>query len=392
MKPDKPTTVSARMRRQRLFRALIPVGMLILIVLAVAWPHRTHHNAPAATRDLKRIQDQRQIIDVHEHIATLEDAPKMITAMDALGIGKTCLMGSSKFTLTLNPSIGFTGYDANNEELLKICEKYPGRFEAWPTMSPKDPDKLEKFKKLVERGAKGLKLYLGHGYVIKKTNQYMFHMTAIDDPGMMPVYQYCQDNFIPICLHVNPSPKTPGFAEEFVTVLNAFPDLKVVCPHFMLSSILQTRLEELLDTFPNLYTDVSFGHDDFLKDGLKRISKSPTKFRNLFAKYPTRFMFSTDLVITAETEKTVPWIEDRFTSYLNMLTQDRYTTPVIPSESLRGLGLEPELLERVLYRNFQDFSALKPKGTKITRKINWEQMGVTPVNRRPGEMLPPPPL
>ncbi|MCX5758863.1 MAG: amidohydrolase family protein, partial [Candidatus Hydrogenedentes bacterium] len=337
---------------------MIPAGMILLIILAVVWPRHTHNNAVAASKDLKRIQEQRLIIDVHEHIASLEDVPKMLTAMDALGIGKTCLMGSSKFTLTLNPSIGFTGYDEVNEQLLRICEKYPGRFEAWPTMNPRDPDKLDKFKKLVERGAKGLKLYLGHGFVIKKTNQYMFHTTAIDDPGMLPVYQYCQDNFIPICLHVNPSPKTPGFAEEFVAMLNAYPDLKVVCPHFMLSSILQTRLEELLDTYPNLYTDVSFGHDDFLRDGLRRISKFPTKFRALFAKYPTRFMFSTDLVITPEAEKTVEWIEDRYSAYLTMLTQDRYTTPVLPHDSLRGLGLEPKLLERVLYKNFQDFAAL----------------------------------
>ncbi len=392
MKRDHSPALAARARRKRLFTSLIPVAMLVLIILAVVWPRHTKSYSAAASKDLKRIQEQRLIIDVHEHIASLEDAPKMLAAMDALGIGKTCLMGSSKFTLTLNPSVGFTGYDEINEELLRICEKYPGRFEAWPTMNPRDPDKLDKFKKLVERGAKGLKLYLGHGFVIKKTNQYMFHTTALDDPGMMPVYRYCQDTFIPICLHVNPS--LPGFAEEFVAVLNAFPDLKVVCPHFMLSSSskFQPRLEELLDTFPNLYTDISFGHDTFVKEGFIRITKIPTKIRNLFARYPTRFMFSTDLVITPEPEKTVSWIEDRYSAYLAMLTQDRYTTPVLAHDSLRGLGLEPELLERVLYKNFQEFTALKPKGTKIARKIDWEQMGVTPVNRKPGEMIPPPPL
>lgn len=392
MSADRPKPFRKNQRFTPRAASVVLISLVVLIAMGALWPRQTHRNPVAATKDLKRIQSQHLIVDVHEHIGSLDEASKILAAMDALGIGKTCLMGSSKFTLTLNPSIGFTGYDENNEELLRICEKYPGRFEAWPTMNPRDPDKLDKFKKLVARGAKGLKLYLGHGFLIKKTNQYMFHTTAIDDPGMLPVYQYCQDNFIPIVLHVNPSPKTPGFAEEFVAVLNAYPDLKVVCPHFMLSSILESRLEELLDTFPNLYTDVSFGHDDFLTAGLKRISKSPTKFRTLFAKYPTRFMFSTDLVITPEPQKTIDWIEDRFGAYLDMLTQDHYTTPVLPHESLRGIALEPELLDRVLYKNFEDLTALKPRGTKITRTIDWGRMGVEPASRKPGEMLPPPVL
>ncbi|HPC16602.1 MAG TPA: amidohydrolase family protein [Candidatus Hydrogenedentes bacterium] len=380
------------MRKTRTKRAWLLAGVVLLILLAIFWPRRVHRQPVSATTDLKRIQEQRLIIDVHEHIASLEEVPKMLAAMDAAGIGKTCLMGSSRFTLTLNPSVGFTGYDEVNEELMKICEKYPDRFEAWPTLNPLDPDKLEKFSKLVDRGAKGLKLYLGHGYIVKKTNQYMFHPVAMDDPGMLPVYQYCQDHFVPVCLHVNPSPKAPGFAQEFIAVLDAFPDMKVVCPHFMLSSILQTRLEEFLDTYPNLYSDISFGHDDFLSAGLRRISKSPDKFRALFNKYPTRFMYATDLVVTPEALKTVEWIHDRFRVYLDMLTQTAYTTSVLPREEFRGLALKTDLLERILYKNFQDFTALKPKGTKITRKIDWNRMGVTPINRKPGEAIPPPPL
>ena len=339
---------------------------------------------------VQQVLAERRIVDVHEHIRAVEDVPKMLAAMDAVGIGKTCLMGSSLFTLTLNPSVGFTKTDDNNEQLMKVCEQYPGRFEAWPTMDPQDPRKLEKFQALVQRGAQGLKLYLGHGYIIKKTDKYMFHTVAMDDPQMLPVYKYCSDNFIPVVLHVQPDRKlAPGFLEEFVAVLMEFPAMKLVCPHFMLSSKSPKRLHELLDTFPNLYSDVSFGHDDFLIPGLKRISENPQRFRDLFAKYPNRFMFSTDLVVTDEPIKTQQWIQERFQAYFDMLTKQTYTTPLIPGQTLNGLNLPPAMLERIFYKNYEDFLALKPTNAKANKSIDWSKLGGSPIDRKPGQAFPP---
>jgi predicted TIM-barrel fold metal-dependent hydrolase len=164
--------------------------------------------------------------------------------MDELGIGKMCLMGSSKFTITLNEEDGFTEIDENNEELMKIIAAFPDRFEVWPTVDPLDPNMLGKFQDLFKRGAAGLKLYIGHGYVNKK-GEYMFHTLAMDDPKMLPLYAFCEANYIPVCIHVNPYGGKKGFAEEFIAVLTQFPDMKVIAPHFILSSIASERLREL---------------------------------------------------------------------------------------------------------------------------------------------------
>ena len=330
------------------------------------------------------------IIDTHEHIQSAAQAPLLIAAMDALGIQKTILLGSSAFTLTQNPDLGFTGYDENNEELLKICQEYPGRFEAWVTLNPKDPNHLEKFKDYVKRGATGLKLYLGHGYVIPKTGQYLFHLMAMDDPALAPLYAYCRDNFIPVSMHVNPGPQTPGFADEFVSFLTQYPDLKVIAPHFILSSIKETRMEELLDTFPNLYTDISFGHDEFLRPGLRRIARDPEKYRALIAKYPNRFLFSADLTITNAEGRDKQWIQDRLSAYIDMLSKKTYTTSLLPDEPLNGLELSGEALNAVLFNNYTVLMATRPSKTQITRTINWDRMGVAHTTRKPGEMIPPP--
>jgi len=330
-----------------------------------------------------------RIIDVHEHIQSLKQAGIYVTVMDQLGIERMSLLGSSWFTITLRDEVGFTRYDENNEELMKIVQAYPGRFDAWPVINPLDTDKLDKFKALMDRGATGLKLFTGHGYVTRKTNEYIFHPIAMDDARMLPVYRHCEENGIPVLIHVNPSPVKPGFCEEFVTVLREFPDMVVNCPHFMLSSIKDSRLREFLDVFPNLYTDISFG-DAFMKAGLTRISKNPSKFKKLFSDYPDRFMFGTDLVLTDFPGKGEEWVHNQFQAYLDMLTKETYTTPCIPGQTLQGVALPRKTLEGILATNYEKFLAKKPHGTKIARTVNWRNMGVTPSGRKPGQAFPPP--
>ncbi len=350
---------------------------------------------------LRAIQERRGIVDVHEHIMSIEEVPTMLEVMDDMGVAKTVLMGSSWFTITLNEKHGFTRYDENNESLMAIVAAHPDRFEAWPTLNPEDPDKLVKLQNLVARGARGVKLYMGHGYVRRDNGEYMFHTRAMDDPEMLPVYEYCQSHFITICLHVNPHHTKPGFAQEFIAILTQFPDLKVISPHFILSSSWYSRFQEYMDTFPNLYTDCSFG-DSFVVDRLRWISRHRDVARRLFEKYPDRIMFACDLVVTDHPSKTATWARTQYQAYLDMLTKDRYTSTLIPKldenkrpvqgelEELRGLALPEAILERVLSSNYDAMQASRPSGTKITREIDWAKMrGSRKIERKPGQAFPP---
>ena len=338
---------------------------------------------------MRRITASGKIINTHEHVQGPTVEADILKMMDTNGMAKVCLMGSSKFTLTLRESVGFTDYDVNNEAILQMQLSRPDRFEAWPTMDPMDPQRVEKVKSYVERGAKGVKLYIGHGYIRKDNGDYMFHTVAMDDPSLDPLFEYCEQNFVPICMHVNPYLK--GFAQELVNVLTKHPDMKVNCPHFILSSIREERLMEFFDTFPNVYSDISFGHDDFLREGMKRITKDTAKFKMLFNRYPNRFFFGTDLVLTDYEGKTPEWMQVRVQAYFDLLTKATYETPLLPGLPQRGLELRGPILDNVLYKNFENFEALKPKGTKITRQINWGNMGVELVQRTPGQKFPPEP-
>lgn len=329
----------------------------------------------------------RRIINVHEHIQDVENAEWLVEAMNQTGIGRTVLVGSSLFTLRLDERAGFTQYDENNEALLEIVKRWPGRFEAWPTLDPLDEGHMTKVRSLIARGATGVKLYLGHGYRTFYSRRYMFHVMALDDPRMLPLYVYCERHFVPICMHVNPD--RPGFADEFVAVLKAFPNLKVLCPHWILSTIRYLRLRELLDVFPNLYVDISFGHDDYLRDGIFRISQDPERFRRIFSDFPTRFMFGTDYVVTHYRPRTLEWFKERTVIYYDMLSRAQYAASLAAGATLRGLALSGTLLENILYRNFERFMTLQPQDTVIRRDLDWSQMNTPRYPRKPGEALPP---
>ncbi len=80
-----------------------------------------------------------------------------------------------------------------------------------------------------------------------------------------------------------------------------------------------------------------------------------------------------------------------------MPTSENYTCSFVKDKhsnifKLKGLELSDELLEKVFYKNYEDFTSRKPVGTVIEREIDWSRMNVTKLNRKPGQAFPPPTL
>jgi len=297
-----------------------------------------------------------EIVNAHEHVQSFRNIPILLKVMEDCQIEKMVLLGTSKFTFYLNPKYGFTEYDENNEEIINISKKYPDKFIALCTINPLDEDKLEKLKKFIAAGAKGLKLYNGHGYFY----DHFFHL-PLDDSGMMEVYQYCEEQGIPILYHIN----SGRFLDQMERILKAFPDLVIIAPHFILTSRNLTLLSRLLDTYPNLYTDISFGHPDFQLAGFKRISQNSIAFREFMQKYRDRINFGTDIVITSYRAKSRSYIEEVTLSYFDMLEKEEFTLPksiykmmskkarenTDPNAVYQGLHLDDETLRMIYHDN-----------------------------------------
>ena len=308
-------------RGTRLARLIV----LALVCLTVAFFSRRHAAHPYA------------IINMHEHIQSSAEAPKLLAAMDATGIAQTILLGSSQATIMSKG--GFVGYDENNAQILTIQSTYPGCFSAFVTLNPRDPDKLRKLEECLGAGAKGVKLYTGHS---------KFYDLPLTDPGMEPVYAYLEQHRIPLLWHVN----LGTYGGEFAAVLKRHPQLTVILPHLGMSSIKLGRLEKLLDRYPTLYTDLSFGYDPFLIAALKRISRDPSKYRAFIRRYPSRILFGTDMVVTRNKRKTVQWLTEVIGCYRHMLEAERYQCELV-EEELNGLALDPETLRQIYEVNPQ---------------------------------------
>ncbi|HOV72417.1 MAG TPA: amidohydrolase family protein [Candidatus Hydrogenedentes bacterium] len=299
-----------------------------------------------------------KVVNAHEHLFSRKYLDKYLNAAEKTGIARTLFVASSEYTLMGARKPQDKGNDENTEEILAAAREHPGRIIPFCAIHPNDPEKLDKIKRFREAGAMGLKLYTGHGN---------FYDKALDDPGMIPVYQYCAETKFPICWHVN----ITKYADEFERVMKQFPEMIVIVPHFGVTFFRPREepwrvFQRLMDTYPNLYTDTSFGTRTILVDGFEAVSRDPEPFREFLKKYADRTLFGTDMVVTGNKEKTEPWIADVLRACREMLEKDAFRYALgakgaayAPRNSrneagvFRGLALDDDTLRKIYETNME---------------------------------------
>ncbi len=297
-----------------------------------------------------------KVVNAHDHLMGRKYLGKYLKAAKEIGIVSTVFVASSEYTLMGAGHDPTKGNDENTEEILAAAREHPGQIIPFCTIHPGDPEKLDRLKRYVAEGARGLKLYSGHGN---------FYDRPLDVPDMMPVYAYCQETGLPICWHVN----MLKYAAEFERVLKQFPKMKVIVPHFGVTffhprSTEFAEFDRFMATYPCLYTDTSFGTRSILVDGLEAVSRAPEPFRDFIHKYSDRVLYGTDMVITGNREKTEKWIADVLRACREVLEKDTYTfamgakgSPHARKDStnvngtFRGLALDDDTLRKIYETN-----------------------------------------
>ncbi len=309
------------------------------------------------------------VINGHEHLYKIDHLKNYMKAADEMGIEKTVLVASSSFTFMGKEGKREEGYEWSSDEVLNAAKAYPGKIIPFCSIYSGAPDKLDQLKRHVAAGAQGLKLYSGHSE---------FYDRKLDDPTMTEVYRYCQETSLPIVWHVN----MESYGSEFVRVLEAFPKLKVILPHFGVTFFRPksqgfAELQVLLGRFPGLYVDISFGTRQILVQGLEVVSENVDIFRPFFEKYPDKIIYGTDMVITGNKEKTADWYEACIRAMRDMLEKERYhfylgakgsNYAYAPANNIygefRGLALPGDILGKVYRANI--LKVLERPGTPAT--------------------------
>jgi predicted TIM-barrel fold metal-dependent hydrolase len=297
------------------------------------------------------------IINIHEHIHRSSDAEKWLLAMDECGVSTTVMVGSPEVTFKLNSPPGFNNYSINNEIILYLEEKYDSKILAFPTIDPRDPNKLEMLKDQINHGAVGLKLFSGHtGEIYTGDKETIYdYLGPLNRSDMYGVYEYCERNKVPIIWHIKLA--WDYLYDETRAVLQDFPDLIVNIPHFGVLGSNLTRLGILMDEYPGVYTDISFG--GFVYWSMQLASNNIEQYRAFVNKYHDRVMFGTDIVVTNNIRKTVPWLVNLTMGYRDMLEKDVFDINVsnITGEgfdfngTLNGFGLSKQILDEIYFDN-----------------------------------------
>lgn len=358
-----------RRRRSRRARVVLFVLVLVVVTNVATFLFVRRAIAPAqetAGRSAGTVTPQRafKVINGHEHLYKREHLDAYLEAAAETGIATTLFVASNEFTFLGKGGRKDALYDWSNDVILDAYRELPDRIVPFASVYPGDPEKLAKLKSYVKRGAMGLKLYSGHS---------TYYEAPLDDAEMDPIYAYCTEMRLPLCWHVN----LTLYLDEFERVLKRHPDLIVIVPHFGVTfyrpeSAAFRAMQRLLDSYPNLYVDCSFGTRDFLVQGLEMVSTHPDLFRQFFETYPDRIVFGTDMVVTGNPEKTAEWYAAVMRACRDVLEKDRYIffmaaeghpSAYKPARNrygeLRGLALPNVILEKVYHANLERILAMR---------------------------------
>ncbi len=304
----------------------------------------------------KPAQEYPGLINAHEHLYKLRDLEKYLPAARAAGITATVIVSSSNFTLSgTGTDKGEPGMSQNFETVLQASKQFPGELIPFCTIDPKDSDKLDRLKKHVEEGAKGLKIYSGHSN---------FYDGPLAPPDMEPVLDYLEETQLPINWHIN----LAKFMDEFEAVMAKHPRLNIMVPHYGVTfwkpeGSSMNRLSVLMRKHKNLIVDTSLGTREILLNGMSAIEPAKPKFQAFFNEFQDQIIWGTDSVITGNAEKTPSWYTKVIWATRDHLEKDVFSTELAAGYSkyfekgrdgdgrYQGLNLPPAVLKKIYVDN-----------------------------------------
>jgi uncharacterized protein len=300
-------------------------------------------------------------IDVHNHQFNMptQDLKALAAEMDKLNMA-----------VMINLSGRGRGSTEHLDKSLENVKKtLPKRFIVFTNMdfaAIDDPEwqgrMLKQLEDDVKKGANGLKIYKSLGMFTNDSKGKRIH---IDDPRIDPIWAKCGELGIPVLIHAadprqfwQPIDKNnerwlelklhPGRRHDTDTVSwetiikeqhNIFkkhPKTKFINAHLGWYGSDLKKLGELLDKFPNMYTEIGAV--------IAELGRQPRFARDFLIKYQDRVMFGKD-----------SWVPEEYVTYFRVLeTTDDY----FPYHKryhafwrMYGLGLPDDVLKKIYYKN-----------------------------------------
>lgn len=249
------------------------------------------------------------IIDVHSHpyAGSLADVDTWVRNMDLVNV---------KRTVILTYSVG-----ARFDSLMAVYGRYPERFEVWCGLDFSDttsPGFTERVVAELERchamGGKGIGELSDKGWGVRSGTM-TAHRIHLNDRKLSPVLKRAGELGMPVNIHVadpiwmyQPMDSTndglmnaykwrldnrddivghTGMIDILEDAVKKHPGTTFIAVHFANLSYDLSRLGTLLDTYPNLYADISARYAE--------TAPIPRFVRAFYLKYQDRLLYGTDM-------------------------------------------------------------------------------------------------
>ncbi len=316
-------------------------------------------------------------IDIHCHINTHRFAFMEQAVADNFRI----------LSINTDAPLGVTIQEQQEAALFQI-NKFPHHLAYLTTFSLKGWDEndwqektIEYLKQSFKKGAIGIKVWKNIGMVEKDKNG---NFIMIDDPKFDPVFDYLEENGIPVCGHLGEPrncwlpldkmtvnndrkyfeefpeyhmylhPEYPSYEEQIAArdrMLEKHPDLKFMGAHLGSMEWSVDLMAEHFDRFPNMTVDLAerICHIEV------QAQKDPKKVRDFFIKYQDRIIYGTDRGDYAgaedDPEKLKDHVHGEWKNDWEFLTTDKTITSWKVDGEFKGLKLPREVVEKIYYKN-----------------------------------------
>jgi len=241
---------------------------------------------------------------------------------------------------------------------------------------------------LIGMGADGIKMIEGKAQIRKQ-----LPIPDFDDPVYAPYWAKMAETQTPLIFHVNDPEEfwdpdqVPDWAREMgwfygdgtyvnnedqyrqvLNVLERHPDLNVTFAHFFFLSAQLERLGSYFDHYPHMHVDLTPGIEMY-----HNFAVQPEKVRDFFIKYQDRILYGTDIGARAllqdreagiEREESLARIEviRGFLEYDGPFTLTHEGFLFGGHQAVfNGIHLPDEVLDKIYFRNFTQFSGEKPR-------------------------------
>lgn len=233
------------------------------------------------------------------------------------------------------------GYQKNMSELLKLQKQYPDKISVFATVDEKDPHAPEILQKAVANGTKGLKLIGWHS----SSDPHQSMLT----PTMLALFRIAHKHKLPVLLHLELNGRYPNQNQQIEMLLGMFPGVKFIAAHYCGASARLDVCSDLLSKYPNFYADLSWGTG--LSSGASFISRNKKKFYDFILKNQNKLMWGNDATISKTKVNSQEKLEQRFQLDLDILEKKLYVSSLTSNDSLHGLNLPKEILNKIYHQN-----------------------------------------